>query len=209
MISVCFAATPRPPPRRGYMARSWRRPPKPAEASTAASACRIRPRGDFDLILPPSGAVLRGLAAIRGGGVARQRMFLICYAGDMDHNLREMGVGDLRGGKKIAKEAEAFYGRLEGTMIARSRGPATTTLRLAFARKVLGAAGHQSGSPGSLRLCHGPGGAAGIDQTPRGRLDGRRLRFPDPKRCRRWRGHRTSAPKIASKIPWRCRVPPR
>jgi len=32
---------------------------------------------------------------------------------DMDHNLREMGVGDLSVGKKVRKMAEVFYGRAE------------------------------------------------------------------------------------------------
>src|ERR1700686_992947 len=35
------------------------------------------------------------------------------FCRDMDHNLREMGVGDLTVPKKMQKLGEAFYGRLE------------------------------------------------------------------------------------------------
>jgi len=63
----------------------------------------------------------------------------------LDSALREMGVGDLSGGRKIRGLAEAFYGRLsayEGA-IAADDG----SLALALARNVLGSDKPQSAAP--------------------------------------------------------------
>ncbi len=41
---------------------------------------------------------------------------------DMDHSLREIGIGDLSVPKKIKKMAQAFYGRIEAYDTARKEG---------------------------------------------------------------------------------------
>ena len=41
---------------------------------------------------------------------------------DMDHSLREIGIGDLSVPKKIKKMAQAFYGRIEAYDTAREEG---------------------------------------------------------------------------------------
>ncbi|CAN0548307.1 unnamed protein product [Laminaria digitata] len=51
---------------------------------------------------------------IKGRGDASDqfgREFMSYLFADMDRNLREMGTGDMRVGKKIKEMAEAFYGR--------------------------------------------------------------------------------------------------
>ena len=69
--------------------------------------------------------VLRRLAREPQGG-ALGRELLDAFGRDMDHNLREMGVGDLAVPKEIKRMMEAFYGRArsyERALAARSRGP--------------------------------------------------------------------------------------
>jgi cytochrome b pre-mRNA-processing protein 3 len=57
---------------------------------------------------------------------------------DMDHSLREMGVGDLSVGKKMKKMAQAFYGRAEAYDAGIAEGDA---LADAVLRNVLGGEG--------------------------------------------------------------------
>ena len=56
--------------------------------------------------------VLRRLrAGTRQSARLGQRLFDLMFA-DMDGNLREMGIGDLRVGKKVKELASLFYGRV-------------------------------------------------------------------------------------------------
>jgi cytochrome b pre-mRNA-processing protein 3 len=54
--------------------------------------------------------VLRRLRSSEGGVELSQALF-DHFCGDMDDNLREMGVGDLTVPKRMRKFGEAFYGR--------------------------------------------------------------------------------------------------
>jgi cytochrome b pre-mRNA-processing protein 3 len=68
--------------------------------------------GRFDLLVLHLAAVLDRLAedpALRDMGQALFDRF--CH--DMDHNLREMGVGDLSVPKEMQRMGEAFYGRAQ------------------------------------------------------------------------------------------------
>jgi cytochrome b pre-mRNA-processing protein 3 len=68
--------------------------------------------GRFDLLMLHLVAVLDRLAedpALRDMGQALFDRF--CQ--DMDHNLREMGVGDLSAPKEMPRMGEAFYGRTQ------------------------------------------------------------------------------------------------
>ena len=49
---------------------------------------------------------------------------------DMDHSLREIGIGDLSVPKKIKKMAQAFYGRIEAYDQARCEGEAALAAAL-------------------------------------------------------------------------------
>lgn len=70
------------------------------------------PDGRFDLILLHAYVVLRRLRGIEGSAKKLSQRFFDRIFEDMDHNLREMGVGDLRVGKKVKEMAQLFYGRI-------------------------------------------------------------------------------------------------
>ncbi len=68
--------------------------------------------GRFDMISLLAFIVLRRLrAGTRQSARLGQRLFDLMFA-DMDGNLREMGIGDLRVGKKVKELASLFYGRV-------------------------------------------------------------------------------------------------
>jgi cytochrome b pre-mRNA-processing protein 3 len=66
--------------------------------------------GRFDMVLLHLWMVLRRLRRFEGGADLSQALF-DHFCGDMDDNLREMGVGDLTVPKRMQKFGEAFYGR--------------------------------------------------------------------------------------------------
>jgi cytochrome b pre-mRNA-processing protein 3 len=66
--------------------------------------------GRFDMVLLHLWMVLRRLRPIGGGADQCQALF-DHFCGDMDGNLRELGVGDLTVPKRMQKFGEAFYGR--------------------------------------------------------------------------------------------------
>lgn len=68
--------------------------------------------GRFDMISLLAFIVLRRLrTGAKQGARLGQMLFDLMFA-DMDGNLREMGVGDLRVGKKVKELASLFYGRV-------------------------------------------------------------------------------------------------
>jgi cytochrome b pre-mRNA-processing protein 3 len=68
--------------------------------------------GRFDMISLHAFLVLRRLKQERGRAAElAQTLFDIMFA-DMDQNLRQLGVGDLRVGKRVKAMAAAFYGRV-------------------------------------------------------------------------------------------------
>jgi cytochrome b pre-mRNA-processing protein 3 len=66
--------------------------------------------GRFDMVLLHLWMVLRRLRQVEGGADLSQALF-DHFCGDMDANLRELGVGDLTVPKRMQKFGEAFYGR--------------------------------------------------------------------------------------------------
>jgi cytochrome b pre-mRNA-processing protein 3 len=66
--------------------------------------------GRFDMLLLHLWLVLRRLKSVAGGERLSQGLF-DHFCGDMDDNLREMGVGDLTVPKRMQAFGEAFYGR--------------------------------------------------------------------------------------------------
>ena len=67
--------------------------------------------GRFDMICLHAALVIRRLTVEGGSGPeVAQKVFDVMFR-DMDHSLREMGVGDLSVGKHIKRMAKAFYGR--------------------------------------------------------------------------------------------------
>ena len=97
------------------------------------------------------------------------------FCRDMDHNLREMGISDVRVPKTMRKLAEAFYGRLD----AYDRALAVDgdeALVAALERNVLG--GAADAAPRLARYARAA--AQGIATAPMTDVRAGRLTFPDP-----------------------------
>ena len=90
--------------------------------------------GRFDLIVLHLWAVLRRLGEMSGMAGPAQALF-DRFCADMDHNLREMAVGDLAVPKRMQAFGEAFYGRIAAYDMALSDSPEALTH--AIARNVL------------------------------------------------------------------------
>ncbi len=92
--------------------------------------------GRFDMITLHAFLVLERLRGERDEKTARfaqelcDELFL-----DMDHNLREMGVGDVAVGKKVRKMAEVFYGHV-GAYKAALEAPSEAALQEALDRNI-------------------------------------------------------------------------
>jgi cytochrome b pre-mRNA-processing protein 3 len=99
------------------------------------------------------------------------------FCADMDHNLREMGVGDLTVPKKMRRLGEAFFGRLEvyDRALAASDGE---ELAAALARNVLGE-GECTASARRL-AAYVREAAARLDRTPLAALTAAQIDFPAP-----------------------------
>ena len=77
--------------------------------------------GRFDLLLMHLWLVLRRLKAAEGGKELSQALF-DHFCNDMDDNLRELGVSDLKVPKRMQAFGEAFYGRTAAYDLALSEG---------------------------------------------------------------------------------------
>ncbi len=77
--------------------------------------------GRFDLLLLHLWLVLRRLKSVEAGMGLSQALFDY-FCGDMDDNLREMGVGDLAVPKRMQAFGEAFYGRTAAYDMALTEG---------------------------------------------------------------------------------------
>jgi cytochrome b pre-mRNA-processing protein 3 len=99
------------------------------------------------------------------------------FCRDMDHNLREMGVGDLTVPKTMQRLGEAFYGRLEVYDRALA-ADGDEALAAALSRNVLAEA---APSAHARRLAaYVRTAVRHLDETPRVAFDQGRLSFPDP-----------------------------
>ena len=92
--------------------------------------------GRFELILVHLFLILRRLDADHAGRELGQKLFDL-FCSDMDQNLREMGIGDLKVPKEMRRIGEAFYGRAKvyEAGLAPHDG---AMLRTAIARNILG-----------------------------------------------------------------------
>ena len=69
--------------------------------------------GRFDLIVLHVALLVRRLRRCGDAGRVVNQSLFDTMLDDMDRSLREMGVGDLRVGKRVKQMARAFYGRAE------------------------------------------------------------------------------------------------
>jgi len=137
--------------------------------------------GRFDMLILHVALVCRRLGRETGTAEAPARQLsqqvFDMFCDDMDHNLREMGVGDLTVPKKMRRIGEAFYGRLG----AYDRALAATDdeeLATALARNVLGA--DASGAPARRFAAYMREAARRLDVISFATLTGGELDFPDP-----------------------------
>lgn len=97
--------------------------------------------GRYDMIILHVWMIARRLRAVAGERAeAVSRAMIELMFADMDRNLREMGVTDLRVGKRVLNMAEAFYGRVAAYDRALTEGDSALTA--ALERNV-----YQSGEP--------------------------------------------------------------
>jgi cytochrome b pre-mRNA-processing protein 3 len=77
--------------------------------------------GRFDLLLMHLWLVLRRLKSVEAGKGVSQALF-DHFCNDMDDNLRELGVSDLKVPKRMQAFGEAFYGRTAAYDLALTDG---------------------------------------------------------------------------------------
>ncbi len=130
--------------------------------------------GRFDMIVLHLVLVLRRLrqAPVNVHPLGQQIFDRFCR--DMDHNFREMGVGDLAVPKEMRRVAEAFYGRA-GVYEAALDGADLALLGAALARNVFGAGEPPLGARRLAAYMHHAAGQLATQDPAAGELQ-----FPDP-----------------------------
>jgi len=133
--------------------------------------------GRFDLIVLHLAMVLERFAGEPALSRVGQGLFDRFWQ-DMDHNLREMGVGDLAVPKKMRALGEAFYGRTNAYRAALADGDAAL-LAEAMARNIYGGAPPDPAAPRRL-AAYMQDALRNLAAQPSDRLAAGELRFPDP-----------------------------
>jgi cytochrome b pre-mRNA-processing protein 3 len=132
--------------------------------------------GRFDLLVLHLGLILDRLeeAGLRelGQGIFDR------FCQDMDHNLREMGVGDLSVPKEMQRMGEAFYGRTQTYRTALTSDD-RELLEEAVARNIYDSAPASRAAPGRLAAYMREAVRDLAGQTPAA-LQAGELHLPDP-----------------------------
>ena len=134
--------------------------------------------GRFDLIVLHLALVIERLtpdAGLRGLG---QGLF-DRFCQDMDHNLREMGVGDIKVPKEMQRMGEAFYGRAQAYQAALSAADAGQALVETVTRNIYGGSPASPAAAGRLATYIRTAVRDLKEQDPASLAAGT-LRFPDP-----------------------------
>lgn len=133
--------------------------------------------GRYDLLAVHVFVVLRRLRDEgEGAKDLAQRLFDVMFR-DMEANLRELGVGDLKVGKKVRELAEQFYGRAHAYEEALSGDAEEGALARALGRNVFGDEAAPGARPLAAYVRRATGRLAELE-TPR--LVAGEVRFPDP-----------------------------
>src|SRR5476651_790094 len=93
--------------------------------------------GRFDLIVLHLALVLDRLAQDPALQTLGQGVF-DRFCRDMDHNLREMGIGDLKVPKEMQRMGEAYYGRSQAYQAALAAADGGQALAAAIVRNIYG-----------------------------------------------------------------------
>jgi cytochrome b pre-mRNA-processing protein 3 len=131
--------------------------------------------GRFDLIILHLVLVLRPL---REGNAALAQGVFDAFCRDMDHNPREMGIGDQGVPVHMRRVGEAFYGRAQAYEAALG-APGEGVLADALARNVYAEA-VEPGVASARLAAYVRQAAAALDSQPLDELARGVVRFPEP-----------------------------
>jgi cytochrome b pre-mRNA-processing protein 3 len=133
--------------------------------------------GRFDLIVLHLAMALDRLMAEAALQSLGQGIF-DRFCRDMDHNLREMGVGDLKVPKEMRRMGEAFYGRSQAYRAAWA-GADNGALAAVLERNIYGGAPVAAAVVQRL-AAYTREALRGLSAQPSASLAGGELHFPDP-----------------------------
>jgi cytochrome b pre-mRNA-processing protein 3 len=133
--------------------------------------------GRFDLLLLHLWLLLRRLKSVEGGAALSQGLF-DHFCNDMDDNLREMGISDLKVPKRMQAFGEAFYGRTAAYDLALTEG--REALAQAMCKNILNGENIEQ-----ARLLAGyvESVMAALDRASEGELLSGSVRFPLPEKA--------------------------
>jgi len=134
--------------------------------------------GRFDLIVLHLALVLDRLMPESGLKSLGQGLF-DRFCQDMDDNLREMGVGDLKVPKEMRRMGEAFYGRAQAYRAALSAADQGQALVAAVARNIYGGASVSPAAVGRM-AAYIRAAVRDLKGQDTASLAAGTLRFPDP-----------------------------
>ncbi|MGI8526317.1 MAG: ubiquinol-cytochrome C chaperone family protein [Pseudolabrys sp.] len=134
--------------------------------------------GRFDLIVLHLAVVLQRLTREDHGFRAFGQRLFDRFCLDMDHNLREMGIGDLSVPREMGRVGKAYYGRSQTYMAALAAADDEQLIQ-ALGRNVFGAGGAEPA--GARRLAaYVREAVGGLMRQDTVALIGGALKFPDP-----------------------------
>lgn len=131
--------------------------------------------GRFDMIVLHVALFFRRVRAEEEVRALGQGVF-DAFCLDMDHNLREMGVSDVRLPKRMGEFGAAFYGR--AASYDRALADDDEALAAALAKNVLAAEGVPDGA--KRLAAYVREAVRGLDRQDSARIAGAVLDFPDP-----------------------------
>jgi cytochrome b pre-mRNA-processing protein 3 len=130
--------------------------------------------GRFDLLLLHLWLVLRRLKSVGGAAALCQGLF-DHFCNDMDDNLREMGVSDLKVPKRMLAFGEAFYGRTAAYDMALTEG--REALAQAISKNILNG---EDIEKARLLADYAEAAMAALDKLDEAELTSGAARFPLP-----------------------------
>jgi cytochrome b pre-mRNA-processing protein 3 len=133
--------------------------------------------GRFDVLVLHLWMVLRRMGTMESGVALRQNLF-DRFCEDMDANLREMGVGDLKVPKRMQAFGEAFYGRSAAYDLAIAEGG--DGLAAALRKNVIDGGSVENARRLALYTDEAIGALAGLDDAT---IQSGSWRFPSPARA--------------------------
>jgi cytochrome b pre-mRNA-processing protein 3 len=130
--------------------------------------------GRFDMVILHLWMVLRQLKRL-GDGLGLAQALFDHFCSDMDHNLRELGTGDLAVPRRMQEFGEAFYGRSTAYDMALAAGEGP--LAQALCKNIYN--GQQSAQAQRLAV-YVEQALAGLAETDEAALSGASWQFPSP-----------------------------